>query len=901
MEKKQEKFDKTNRLVYSGYVFSEKNVINKEKDFMKKILVAMFFGILLGAQAQDTVKKATDWEWCGWGGGGYFWSCAIDPADADTMYIGGDVAGCYKTTDGGKLWNLINIGINNYAVYGMAISKSSPQTLYIMTENGMCKTVNGGELWMPLDQTLKNNLDLTAKRRSSVRPIAIDPQNADIVYAGSQNGYLYKSTDGGNTWNELDYIQCLTKGEKKSTPAFSGKGALAANILMPRASWKNFGRTEVVYGDNSQNWTNYSKITAQVFVPEADADLDAQISIQSGSSWTWQNGTWKTLKNKAWNELDFPMDKVKDASQIKAAYVVFRSKSKSYSGTVFIDCVALKGKDGTEEILYDWETGTSTKGWRVPNGNAQYAAVKSISHSSEFDMSQKVSGIVSSISIAEKDPKTIFMSNNKLGVFKSENAGETWSLIQDWLNAVAVTIAPSDKDTVYAGLYSNEIYKSIDGGRNWLQLTNDIPLKFKVREIVVSPKNINEVIIAGENGWNGCILNSTDGGKTWTANTIYNRDLSANPTLPEDISRDGTHRMSRPANIAISSRNPEKVLIAANWANLLSSDGGKTWDQVDRGLDISCITDIEFCDGDTYVSVMDEGVLKSSDDGKTWKQLWPLKYSEFSGHYWQLGIIPTNNTRKIISTFSEWGNQHPASIVISYDDGASFSEKTKGLPTETITADTMWGRGYMRGFSIAKDNPNIVYVGLDGKDAGIFKSVDGGESWKRLENQPKNTTIFYGLEVDPTNSQRIFWGANKKDGGVYRSEDGGDTWEHVLKDDAMIWNIKVTDSGIVYAGGKNLWQSKDHGDTWKKVTDFTDLSVVGLTYDDKNENIVWFSRVSWSSNAIGGIYQINTETGELFDILGNSQYVRPLVLEFNNKTRELWAGGVCLFKTKIEE
>jgi len=57
--------------------------------------------------------------------------------------------------------------------------------------------------------------------------------------------------------------------------------------------------------------------------------------------------------------------------------------------------------------------------------------------------------------------------------------------------------------------------------------------------------------------------------------------------------------------------------------------------------------------------------------------------------------------------------------------------------------------------------------------------------------------MFYGLQIDPTNSKRIFWGALKKGGGVYRSNDGGDSWEHVFKENTMIFNLIVIDEGIL--------------------------------------------------------------------------------------------------------
>jgi photosystem II stability/assembly factor-like uncharacterized protein len=154
---------------------------------------------------------------------------------------------------------------------------------------------------------------------------------------------------------------------------------------------------------------------------------------------------------------------------------------------------------------------------------------------------------------------------------------------------------------------------------------------------------------------------------------------------------------------------------------------------------------------------------------------------------------------------------------LSTDNGKTFSKKEDTLLKKDPTKGAMWGRGYMRALSVDKNNPNYMVCGIDGSIGGIFESKDSGNTWSKLPNQPANTTMFYGLQIDPTDSKRIFWGALKKDGGVYRSNDGGDSWEHVFKDDVMIFNLIVTDDGTIYAAGQNIWQSKDHGDTWKKL------------------------------------------------------------------------------------
>src|SRR5207302_2808965 len=116
-----------------------------------------------------------------------------------------------------------------------------------------------------------------------------------------------------------------------------------------------------------------------------------------------------------------------------------------------------------------------------------------------------------------------------------------------------------------------------------------------------------------------------------------------------------------------------------------------------RGADISCVTDIRFLDGKTYVTVMDEGLLASEDNGTTWKQLFPLKYTAgISGHHWR--VIATKNTdsvTRIISANSPWDT--PVNkVLISSDGGKTFKAFADGLPKERPKKNTMWGDGYAR-------------------------------------------------------------------------------------------------------------------------------------------------------------------------------------------------------------
>jgi hypothetical protein len=302
---------------------------------------------------------------------------------------------------------------------------------------------------------------------------------------------------------------------------------------------------------------------------------------------------------------------------------------------------------------------------------------------------------------------------------------------------------------------------------------------------------------------------------------------------------------------------------------------------------------------------MDEGTLVSNDAGASWKPLWPLKYQETNGHGWRLDVQEVGGHERLINPFSPWWPKYPNCVFLSEDGGKTHQIITKGLPDYVPTANTMWGRSYPRALAADPNNPDVLYLGMDGdatggkSGGGIFKTTDGGKSWAQLVHQPGSRRMYNGLAVDPTDSNRLYWGACGAGGGLYRSEDGGDTWTHVFKTESWVFNVLVTADGTVYCPGRQLWRSTDHGKTWKKLTNLKDgWTIVGLAVDPQNPKTVWFSAVTWGQSAAGGIYKTSDGGTTWQDITGDVGYRKPLVLRYNPVTHELWSGYVGLFKIK---
>jgi photosystem II stability/assembly factor-like uncharacterized protein len=479
------------------------------------------------------------------------------------------------------------------------------------------------------------------------------------------------------------------------------------------------------------------------------------------------------------------------------------------------------------------------------------------------------------------------------GLVLSDDAGKTWRELAAPKKAAHVAIA-TDPNVMYGAFFADGVWKTIDQGKTWTKC----PLVAKkVVEVVISPVNPQDVYAIGAADWNGQFYASHDGGQTWTTTSQLKHDLAADPTLPEDGGG-----LSTPTNLALNPFNPRELFISANWRPCWSDDAGQTWTERDAGADITCTQDIQFHDGRVYVAAMDEGTLVSADNGAHWRQLWPLKYStELSGHNWRVAL----NSNRIIAASSPWQYGVANRVVVSEDGGKTCQSIATGLPNYIPSANTMWGRGYARALAVDPQNPQIVYLGIDGDPSdgkaggGVFKSTDGGLTWKQLPHQPGSRRVFFGLAVDPTNSQRVYWAACGNAGGLWRSEDGGASWQHVFKNEGWPFNLLVTGDGTVYCPGRNLWRSTDHGKTWKQLTKHTgDGVIVGLECDPRDPKRLWYSTVTWGGEAEGGVFKTVDGGTTWQEITGNIPYRKPLVLRFNPATEELWAGGVGLYRIK---
>jgi photosystem II stability/assembly factor-like uncharacterized protein len=253
-----------------------------------------------------------------------------------------------------------------------------------------------------------------------------------------------------------------------------------------------------------------------------------------------------------------------------------------------------------------------------------------------------------------------------------------------------------------------------------------------------------------------------------------------------------------------------------------SIDGGKSWKNV--GLEKSeHIGEIVVDPRDSnvvYVAAQgplwapggDRGLYKTTDGGKTWNRV--LNISENTG-VTDIVLDPTNpdilfaasyQRRRHVFTLIDGGPE--SSIQKSTDGGKTWTKLKDGLPKEDM------GR---IGLALAPHNSKIVYATIEStrKAGGIFVSKDGGSSWKKVNDFNAQGQYYGELFVDPNDDERIY----AVDVWMRVSDDGGKTWRKLDEkwkhpDNHVVWIDPASSDHLIIGCDGGLYESFDRAESW---------------------------------------------------------------------------------------
>ncbi|MCL2669254.1 MAG: hypothetical protein FWE89_01090, partial [Syntrophaceae bacterium] len=109
-------------------------------------VAALLFSILISIGASAESLRLS-WYPSGYGGGGRFTTIAVDPSDPRTVYVGSDVAGVFRSRDGGDSFTLIGKGLGGFATADIAVNPAPPHQVVALLDDGLYLSVNRGDDW----------------------------------------------------------------------------------------------------------------------------------------------------------------------------------------------------------------------------------------------------------------------------------------------------------------------------------------------------------------------------------------------------------------------------------------------------------------------------------------------------------------------------------------------------------------------------------------------------------------------------------------------------------------------------------------------------------------------------------------------------------------------------------
>ena len=275
-----------------------------------------------------------------------------------------------------------------------------------------------------------------------------------------------------------------------------------------------------------------------------------------------------------------------------------------------------------------------------------------------------------------------------------------------------------------------------------------------------------------------------------------------------------------------------------------------------------------------YFGAVGGGVWKTTDGGTIWKPVTDGKIK--SSSVGALAVAPSNPDVVYVGMGETElrGNVMQGDGVYKTSDGGKTWTHTGLENTQSIAR-----------IRVDASNPDLVYAAVLGHpygsspDRGVYRSQDGGKNWKKIlyENDHAGAE---DLSIDPRNPQIIFatiWDVNRtpwslSSGGpashLYKSTDGGDTWKDITRNpglpagiDGKIGVAISADSTRIYAIVENenggIFRSEDGGATWAKVSDDRNVRQRAfyysrLTTDPKNKDVVYVTNVRFYRSADGG-------------------------------------------------
>ncbi len=412
------------------------------------------------------------------------------------------------------------------------------------------------------------------------------------------------------------------------------------------------------------------------------------------------------------------------------------------------------------------------------------------------------SGRIADLAVHPIDPSTWYVAVGSGGVWKTENAGTTWTPVFDDQGAYsigALAIDPVNPEQLWVGTgenvsgrhvgFGDGVYKSRDGGASWTKV--GLEESEHIGRILVDPRDPEVVYVAAEgplwaSGGERGVYKTVDGGADWrqilaiSADTGVT-DLEFDPRDPDVVYAAAYQRRRHVWSLLAG--GPESGIYK-------STDAGKTWREITRGLPEGDMGKIGLAvspvDPDVVYATIEagedeRGFYRSTDAGESWEKRSSYLSNGTGPHYYQ-EIEASPHHRDRVYQMDVW-------LHVTEDGGKTFAEL--GEPDKHSDNHALW---------IDPDDEEHLIAGTDG---GLYETFDHGATWRFAANLP--VTQIYKMALDDETPIYHLVGGTQDNGTLYGPAEtlnvhgvANSDWVFPLSADGYACAVDPANPDIVY-------------------------------------------------------------------------------------------------------